>query len=395
LASEPGPRLRIGVVFGSRSMEHGVSILTAYQAFQALESGSYEPSAIYITERGEWLASNSMDDVTKIRGLPLDPSGFERAFRGHARPAALVPDSTVGGLISIDQGGLLRRGGQRIPLDCVLLAVHGTHGEDGTLQGLLELSGIPYTGSGVLGSALGMDKVAMKEVWRSAGLPVVPYLALNRHEWERNREAELDRITAALQYPIFVKPAGLGSSIGISRTVNREDLGFAIDVAATYDRRLIVEQGLTDAVDINCSVLGNNDPVVSACERPLSTGVFLSYDDKYLRGKVGKTSSSSGMEGMQRELPANIPEEQTRRVQELAARAFTALDCSGLARVDVLLSSTGDVFLNEINTVPGSLSSYLWEASGTPFPELIDRLIQLALERNREKRRTRYSAVAS
>jgi D-alanine-D-alanine ligase len=271
--------------------------------------------------------------------------------------------------------------------------LHGTHGEDGSVQGLLDLAGIPYTGSGVLGSALGMDKIAMKDVWRSAGLPVLPYLGLTRHEWEAEREHQLDRILSALEYPIFVKPASLGSSIGISRTVNREDLGFAIDVAATYDRRLIVEQGLADAVDINCSILGNDDPIVSVCERPLMSGAFLSYDDKYLRGKAGKAAPAAGMEGMVRQLPADIPDEQAKRVQGLAVSAFRALDCSGVARVDTLLSPSGDVYLNEINTLPGSLSSYLWEASGISFPQLLDRIIELAIERAREKRRTRYSSV--
>jgi D-alanine-D-alanine ligase len=373
-------------------MEHGVSVLTAHQAFAALDRDKYDVTAVYITERGEWLASARMDDVSRFRGLPLDPSEFERAFRGHARAAAIVPDPTVGGLLTLDGGGLLRRGGQRTRLDAALLVLHGTHGEDGTVQGLLDLAGIPYTGSGVLGSALGMDKIAMKDVWRAAGLPVVPYAGLTRAVWEQKREAELDRMLDQLSYPIFVKPASLGSSIGISQAVNREDLGFAIDVAAAYDRRMIVEQGLDGAIDINCSVLGNDEVSVSLCERPLTAGAFLSYDDKYLRGKIGKTGPSSGMEGMIRELPSNIPADRAARVQELSILAFKALDCTGLARVDTLLTPAGDVYLNEINTLPGSLSSYLWEASGVSFPKLLDRIIELAFDRSREKRRTRYSA---
>jgi D-alanine-D-alanine ligase len=386
-------RRSVGLIFGSRSMEHGVSVLTAYQAFRALQRSNYDVTAIYITERGEWLASDRFDDVAGVPGLPLDASRFERAFRGHARPAAIVPDPGVGGLLSLEAGGLLRRGGQRTRLDVALLALHGTHGEDGSVQGLLELAGIPYTGSGVLGSALGMDKLAMKDVWRAHGLPVLPYLGLTRYDWEASREAELDRITAALRFPIFVKPASLGSSIGISRTVNREDLGFAIDVAATYDRRIIAEQGLEGAVDINCSVIGNDELSVSACERPLSAGAFLSYDDKYLHGKAGKTGAAGGMEDMVRELPANIPGEQAERVQGLAQAAFKALDCAGVARVDTLVGPDGAVYLNEINTLPGSLSSYLWEASGLSFAQLLDRILALAIERGRDKRRTRYSAV--
>ncbi len=386
-------RRAVGLIFGSRSMEHGVSVLTAYQVFRALDRGKYDVTAVYVTERGDWLASDRFDDVASVPGLPLDASRFERAFRSHGRPAAIVPDPGVGGLLSLEAGGLLRRGGQRTRLDVALLALHGTHGEDGSVQGLLELAGVPYTGSGVLGSALGMDKLAMKEVWRARGLPVLPYLGLTRHEWEAEREPQLDRITQALHFPIFVKPASLGSSIGISRTVNREDLGFAIDVAATYDRRVIVEQGLEGALDINCSVLGNEALRVSVCERPLSFGAFLSYDDKYLHGKAGKTGVDGGMEQMVRELPANIPEAQAQQVQELAQAGFKALDCAGLARVDTLLAADGAVYLNEINTLPGSLSSYLWEASGLSFPQLLDRIIELAIERARDKRRTRYSAV--
>jgi D-alanine-D-alanine ligase len=387
--------LQVGVIFGGRSMEHGVSVLTAHQVAQALNRARYKITAIYISERGEWFAGDRIDDVTKFKGLPLDASEFERAFAGHSRRAAIVPDRTVGGLLALDAAGLLRRAPQRTPLDVVVLALHGSNGEDGTVQGLLELAGIPYTSAGVLGSALGMDKAAMKDVWRSAGLPVVPYLSIDRFTWEADREQELDRIIAALQFPIFVKPSSLGSSIGISRAVNREDLGFAIDVAAAFDRRLLVEQGLENATDINCAVLGNDKPIASPCERPLMTGAFLSYDDKYLRGKAGKSTAASGMEGMQRELPAQIPLSQSEQIQELAIRAFEALDCSGIARVDFLVGADGAIYLNEINTIPGSLSSYLWEAIDIDFSDLLDRLIQLGIDRARDKRRSRYSATGN
>lgn len=386
-------RTAVGVIFGSRTMEHGVSVLTAYQAIRTLDRGKYDVTPIYITERGEWLASDHIDDVARFKGLPLDPSEFERAFRGHARSAAILPDPTVGGLMNLEPGGgLLKRRSERTRLDVVLLVLHGPHGEDGSIQGLLELAGIPYTGSGVLGSALGMDKLAMKEVWRAAGLPVLPCQGFTRSRWEADREGILDQIGAQFHYPIFVKPASLGSSIGISRTVNREDLGFAIDVAASYDRRLLVEQGLDDAIDINCSVMGNDELTVSLCERPVMRSEFLTYEDKYLHGKAGKAAGAQGMEGMARQLPAQIPDEQTARVQELARLGYRALGCAGMARVDTLVRSHGEVYLNEINTLPGSLASYLWEASGIPYPKLLDQLLQLAIERGREKERTRYSA---
>jgi D-alanine-D-alanine ligase len=374
-------------------MEHGVSVLTAHQVMAALDRARYDVTAIYITEAGEWLASDRVDDISRFRGLPLNAAEFERAFRSHARQSAIVPDATIGGLVSLDSGGLFRRGSERTKIDVALLALHGSHGEDGSVQGLLELAGIPYTGSGVLGSAVGMDKIAMKDVWRASGVPVTAYAGITRQAWEDAREAELDRVLAGFSYPIFVKPCSLGSSIGISRTVNREDLGFAIDVAAAYDRRIIVEQGLDGAIDINCAVLGNDELSVSPCERPLSRGTFLSYDDKYMSGKAGNAGTAAGMEAMVRELPANIAPESAARAQELAKAAFKALDCAGLARVDMLMTLQGEILLNEINTLPGSLSSYLWEAEGISFSQLLDRVIELALERSRDKRRNRYAAA--
>jgi len=393
--AEARERRSLGVIYGSRSMEHGVSILSAHQAMQALDPAKYAVTAIYITEAGEWLASERVDDLSQIRGLPLDAGHYERAFRAHARRALIVPDPSIGGLVSLDSGGLFRRAGARTRLEAVLVVLHGTHGEDGSVQGLLELAGIPYTGSGVLGSALGMDKLAMKDAWQAAGLPVLPYHGLTRHAWESDRGGQLDAIGSRLAYPIFVKPAGLGSSIGVSRTVNREDLGFALDVAANYDRRLIAEQGLEGAIEINCSVLGRSELKASPCERPFSSGRLLSYDDKYLHGKAGKAAGSGGMQAMIRELPASIPAEQAARVQELALAAFKALDCAGVARVDTLVTPGGDVYLNEINTVPGSLASYLWEAAGLTFSALLDRLIEIAIEEAKEKRRTRFSTRPS
>lgn len=389
-------RRMVGVIFGSRSMEHGVSVLTAWQAIQALDHGKYDVTPIYISERGEWLASDHIDDVSRFKGLPLDAGEFERAFRVHARPAAIVPDPRVGGLMSLEPGGgLLKRRSERTPLDVVLLTLHGPHGEDGTIQGLLELAGLPYTGSGVLGSALSMDKVAMKDIWRAGGLPVVPSVAFSRARWEQEREALLDQITDELSYPIFVKPASLGSSIGISRAINREDLGFAIDVAASYDRRVIIEQGIEDAVDINCAVLGNDELTVSICERPVVRSDFLTYEDKYLHGKLGKRGGGQGMEGMARQLPAQIPAEQAARVQELARNGYRLLDCAGMARVDTLVRPSGEVYLNEINSLPGSLAYYLWEASGITYPHLLDRLLDLAVERARDKERTRFSSAGA
>jgi D-alanine-D-alanine ligase len=269
----------------------------------------------------------------------------------------------------------------------VFPCVHGTFGEDGTLQGLFELADLPYVGAGVVGSATGMDKIIMKAAFQAAGLPVVGYLWFRRSRWERSPDEVLDEVESRLRYPLFVKPANLGSSIGISKARRRDDLKGALEVAASYDRRLLVEEAVDNAVEINCSVLGNDDPIPSVCEQPVAWQEFLSYEDKYLRGEKGQ-----GMKGASRRIPAPISPELTRRIQGLAVAAFQVVDCAGIARVDCLLNeATEEVFVNEINTIPGSLSFYLWEPSGVSFVELTDRLIQLALERHAEKAKTHYS----
>jgi D-alanine-D-alanine ligase len=245
------------------------------------------------------------------------------------------------------------------------------------------MAAVPYVGSGVLGSAAGMDKIAMKALFAVEGLPIVRYCAVKDEEWRSDSPGVLDRLEAALSYPLFVKPANLGSSIGIGKARTRDALGAALDVAASYDRRLVVEESVEGATEVNCSVLGGagDEPQASVCEEPLGWQELLSYEDKYLRG--GK---ATGMKGATRRIPAQIAPELAARIQELAVRSFTALDCSGVARVDFLVRpEEGAVYVNEINTVPGSLSFYLWEPSGVPFSTLIDRLIAQALERHRRK----------
>jgi D-alanine-D-alanine ligase len=265
--------------------------------------------------------------------------------------------------------------------------MHGTFGEDGTLQGLLELADLPYVGPGVLASAVGMDKIVMKAVFKGAGLPVLDCVALRRDEWSRSPDAVLGRVEREVGYPAFVKPANLGSSVGITRATDSASLRQALDVAAAYDRRILVEPSLEGASDINCSVLGSDDAArASVCEQPVAWESFLSYDDKYIRG--GK---SQGMKGLSRRIPAPISTELTRTIQDLALRTFAAVDAAGVARVDFLLARDERVYVNEINTIPGSLAFYLWEASDLPFGRLLDRLIEIAQSRHTSRRQTTYS----
>ncbi len=375
-------RLRVGVLFGSRSVEHDVSIVTAVQAMAAMDRAKYEVVPIYVTKEGHWLTGEALAQLDSYR----DPQGLKPAVRAY-----LSPEPQDGVLIQPRSWGrrLLRRV-QELQLDVAFPCMHGTHGEDGALQGLLELANVPYIGTGVVGSAVGMDKIMMKAAFAAAGLPLLPYRWFRRSQWEREPATVLAEIERDLTYPLFVKPANLGSSIGISQASNRDELEAGLAIAAQYDRRLLVEQALEGTIEINCSVLGNDDPQPSVCEQPVPWAEFLSYEDKYLRGG-GK---AAGMASTDRRIPAPISDQLTQRIQAAAVAAFRATDCAGVARVDLLVDGAGvdeadaAFYVNEINTIPGSLSFYLWEASGLSYPELIDRLIALALERHRDKQRT-------
>jgi D-alanine-D-alanine ligase len=374
-------KCRVGVLFGGRSVEHEVSVITAQQVMAAFDKSKYEVIPIYLTKRGEWLSGEKLSDFRAFKAF--NPADYERVF--------IVPDPTVRSLVrapeSISGVRKLLGAKKTIELDVVFPAFHGTFGEDGTMQGLLELADIPYVGAGVVGSAVGMDKIIMKAVFREAGLPIVKYVWFSRQKWQEQPEEMVQTIETNLDYPLFVKPANLGSSVGITKVQSREDLYFALDVASHYDRRLLVEESVEGSIEINCSVLGNEAPAPSVCEQPVSWEEFLSYDEKYMRG--GK---AEGMKGAARRIPAPISEELTAQVQDMAVRAFKALDCRGVARVDFLLRQEEDkLFINEINTLPGSISFYLWEPLGISPSQLVDRLVELALEAHEEKHKTTYS----
>jgi D-alanine-D-alanine ligase len=378
-------KLRVAVVFGSRSVEHEVSIISAIQAMDAMDPRRFEPLPIYITKEGRWITGPELRRIDSYKD--------QSALVNRCRSVYLRPEPFGNRLFMEELGPFGTRRTRVTVVDVVFPVVHGTYGEDGTLQGLFELAALPYVGAGVVGSAVGMDKIVMKAAFQAQGLPVVNYLWFTRKRWQSATDEVADEVERTLTYPLFVKPANLGSSVGITKANDRAGLFDAVEVAAHYDRRLLVEEAFEGGIEVNCSVLGNDDPQPSVCEQPIAWTEILSYEDKYLRGGKAKGGSSgSGMASLTRRIPAPIAPELTAEVQRLAVEAFRAVDCSGLARVDFLVDPVGGrIAVNEINTMPGSLSFYLWEPSGVPFPTLVERLIELALERHRERQQTTYS----
>jgi len=359
-------KLRVGVIFGGRSGEHEVSLRSAESVINAIDKSKYDVVPIGITKEGRWLVSGS--------AAALLPDAV-MASNSHQQ-VAIIGDPTMRGLTRLDERERLLASE---PLDAVFPVLHGTYGEDGTIQGLLEMAGVPYVGCGVLASATGMDKVTMKQLFERAGLTLIKYDWFLRSAWEENPDAIIKRINKSLGFPVFVKPANLGSSVGISKASDKRELRDAIDDAARYDRKLVVERAVNGR-EIEVSILGNEHPVASLPGEIITGHEFYDYEDKYI-----DTSSRT-------EVPANLPKRIIDRIQRDAIRAFQAVDGSGLARVDFFVErGTNRVIINEINTMPGftSISMYpkLWEASGIPYSELIDRLISLAIERHRDKAR--------
>ncbi len=366
----------VAVVFGSRSVEHEVSIVTAMQIFENINREKYDVIPVYIDKSGRWLVGEELGKIESFKSLKLKEIKAPEYFFG-ASPSvkSLVPKS------------FFKRFFNRISADIYFPVIHGTFGEDGTIQGMLEMAGVPYIGSGVTGSAVGMDKIIQKSVFKDNDIPVVNYVWFLKSEWENKKEKIIKHIEETLRYPVFVKPANLGSSIAISKATGFKELQEALDIASHFDRRLIVEEGKAGIVEVNCSVIGNNDLTASVCEQPIKGNEMLTYEDKYLKG--GKIK---GMAGLSRLVPAPISDELTKKIQETAMKAFRAVDATGISRVDFMVKpDTEEFWITEINTLPGSLSFYLWEKSGINFSELIDRLINLGFERYKERQELTFS----
>jgi len=341
----------------------------------AIDKGKYDVVPIGITKEGRWIAS----------GDPL--KALQAGEASASQPAALLGDPSRRGLIPLEDTERAVKATRVTELDVIFPVLHGPYGEDGTVQGLLDLAGIPYVGAGVTASALGMDKAIFKDVMIAHGLPIADYLAFKRKEWEADPEGVIEQIEERLGYPVFTKPANLGSSVGISKCHDRPGLARGLAEAARYDRKLLVEVAVPAAREIEVSVLGNDDPIASVPGEIIPSREFYSYAAKYL--DVGDKASKLL-------IPAPISPEQAERVRDLAVRAYKAIDCAGMARADFLLSGqTGELYVSELNTIPGftAISMYpkLWAASGISYPELIDRLIELALERHRDKERSETS----
>ncbi len=396
----------VAVLFGSRSVEHEVSVVTGLQIIEAIDKSKYDVLPIYVTKTGQWLTGPELSRVETYKKLSLSVS----AASAITNTTSLLPSATPGTNAVIEEKRSLFSAKPKLPhIDVLFPAFHGTFGEDGTMQGLFELANIPYVGCAVTASAVGMDKVIQKAIFAQAGLNVVKHTWFFREEYQKNPSAVIAKLEKTLPYPMIIKPANLGSSVGITLAKNRKLLAQAIEVAQAFDRKIVVEEVLTDMIEINCSVFGWKTLETSVCEQPVKQDELLSYDDKYMRGgksaKTSSTASSSGNKGMaslDRLIPAPISPTLTKQIQEISKIAFRSIDGAGIARVDLMVTTTkgkvtpnSKIYVNEINTMPGSLSFYLWEPSGVSFTELTTTLIELAFERQRDKDTTMFSIDSS
>lgn len=366
-------KTNIGVFFGGRSTEHEISVISASQAMAAIDREKYDVTPIYISKQGRYYTGDALFDIKNYKNIP---ALLEKCTQVYMEPS--YGDYNV----YRTKKGMF---GSNVvtKLDVAIPVLHGSNVEDGIFEGVLESIGIPYAGCNTLASANGMDKITMKMILRECGVPVIDYVWFTDKEWFAKRDELIARIEDKIGYPVIVKPANLGSSVGIGRAGNREQLIEKIDVAEKYSSRIIVEHMVDNLKEINCSVLGDCDEYQpSVLEEPIKSAEILSYEDKYMGG----TKGAKGMQASQKRIPADLPEDVTKRIQFLAGETFRVLGCHGVSRVDVIMDEdNGEIYVNEINTIPGSLSFYLWEATGIPFTELMDRLVRLALKRKREQ----------
>ena len=403
MKNESVSKVRVGVFFGGRSVEHEVSVITGLQAYYAFDTEKYAPVPVYITKKGEMYVGGDVGEIEAYKDLDALIKGAERV--------TLVRDG--GGFFLVRYPGKKLGDNKLFELDVALPAVHGTNVEDGTLQGFFKSLGIPFVGCDVTASAIGMDKALTKAVLKTAGVPVVDCITLRFADYIADVEGTLDRVEAVTRYPVVSKPVNSGSSVGIKKSKDRDALRNAVDEAFTYASVVLVENCIANLKEINCSVLGDADEAVaSVCEEPILSGNILSYGEKYL-GEGGKQgckncgakngakisgvkapvgSKGAGMANLSRKIPADISADVEAKVKEYSVRAFKAIGCAGVTRIDYLYDTvSGELYLNELNTIPGSLSFYLWEATGMPYADMLDKLVKLALKRARTESELNFS----
>lgn len=376
-------KIQLGVIFGSRSCEREVAIISAVQLMNAVDAEKYDVIPVYISEQGLWYTGAALRRIETFQHFSPDLPGVEQVTLDMAAGSgALIATRPGKGLFGHATQAVVAR------LEVCVIVMHGLHGEDGTLQGMLELANLPYTSTGVAGSAIGMDKIMMKQFFRGAQLPVLPGTWYTRSAWEKNPGQVLDDVEKQLGYPVFVKPANLGSSIGVSRADDREGLKDSLELAFDYDRRVLVEKGLDRPIELNCSVLGYDDQVeASPIEMPVSGEEFLDFREKYLA-----SGGSKGMASLHRILPAPIPDELRDRLQALSCDIFRLMDCKGVVRIDYMWDrDTEEIYITEINTIPGSMAFYLWENAGVHYARLIDRMVDCAKRAYEDKNLRNYA----
>ena len=366
-------KTNIAVFFGGRSTEHEISVISANQAMAAIDRDKYNVIPVYITKQGRWYTGEALTDVKNFR----DINGLlGRCTEVYMRPV-------FGDFNLYTAQKKMFRSDVLATIDVAIPVLHGSNGEDGIFEGVLETIGLPYAGCNTLSSANGMDKITMKMILQADGIPVVDYVWFTDKQWFSRRDELVGKIESTLGYPVIVKPANLGSSVGIGRADNRDQLLERVDDARRYSARIIVEDLVENLQEINCSVLGDCDEYqTSVLEEPIKSGEILSYTDKYMGG----SKDNRGMHAAQKRIPADLPADETERIRHLAGETFRVLSCHGVSRVDMMIDAkTRDIYVNEINTIPGSLSFYLWEAAGVSFSELMERLVRLALKRKRDQ----------
>lgn len=365
-------KTNVAVFFGGRSVEHEISVISASQAMHAMNRDKYNVIPVYISKQGKWYTGNDLFDVANYRNMNALIAKCEEVYM---RPE-------FGDYNLYKAKTKLFGNNIMAAVDVVIPVLHGTNGEDGIFEGVLETIGIPFAGCNTFSSANGMDKITMKMILKDCDIPVVDYVWFTDKQWYKQKEELISKIENKIGYPVIVKPANLGSSVGISRAANKEELIESIENAEKYSTRIIVEDMVENLKEINCSVLGDCDEYqTSILEEPIKSGDFLTYEDKYMGG----TKTSQGMQASQKRIPADLPQDITDKIRFLAGETFRVLSCHGVSRVDFMVdANTNNVYVNEINTIPGSLSFYLWEATQIPFDQLMDKLVQLALKRKRE-----------